>query len=284
MRYLLDTDTLVYWLKEDREIEARALAAGLDMLALSIVNWVMFLALAVYTYRTPDMRGYGLFKGTFKVDMEMCRDIMRLGVPVAGLVFIEAGLFAAMSVLSGIIGAKVLATHGAVIGWIAIPFVIALGLAEATMVRVAYAVGGSNMAAARDAGVVGMVMGSAVLAALTVVPIFYPEAIVAVFVASDDSAYDDLVVIASQLLVIAAIFQVFDGLQAIAARGLRGLRDTMAPLWVAAVGYWVLGIGSGSFLAFFLDMGAVGLWLGLAAGLMTTGTLLTWRFLYLSRT
>jgi len=62
---------------------------------------------------------------------------------------------------------------------------------------------------------------------------------------------------------IAAIFQVFDGLQAIAARALRGLRDSVVPLWIAGFGYWVLGIGGGSLLAFKFALGGAGLWWGL---------------------
>jgi MATE family multidrug resistance protein len=77
---------------------------------------------------------------------------------------------------------------------------------------------------------------------------------------------------------IAAIFQVFDGLQAIASHALRGIKDTVAPLWLAGFGYWVLGIGGGSLLTFPLGLGVVGLWWGLACGLIVTGSLLAWRF------
>jgi MATE family multidrug resistance protein len=83
-------------------------------------------------------------------------------------------------------------------------------------------------------------------------------------------------------LFIAAIFQVFDGMQAIAARALRAVKDNYAPLWIAGIGYWVFGIGGGTFLAFYLDMGGAGLWWGLALGLTVTGLLLAWRFHRLS--
>ena len=82
----------------------------------------------------------------------------------------------------------------------------------------------------------------------------------------------------------ALLGQVFDCLQAVASRALRGIKDTVVPLWLAGFGYWVLGIGGGSILAFPLGLGATGLWLGLAAGLITTGTLLAWRFERLTRT
>jgi MATE family multidrug resistance protein len=88
--------------------------------------------------------------------------------------------------------------------------------------------------------------------------------------------------LASALLLIAAVFGVFDGLQAVATRALRGLRDTVIPVWFAAVGYWGVGIGGGAVLAFPLGFGEEGLWWGLAGGLMATGIALTARFLVLT--
>ena len=82
---------------------------------------------------------------------------------------------------------------------------------------------------------------------------------------------------------IAAVFQVFDGAQVIAARSLRGLKDAFFPLWIGAFGYWVLGIGGGVLFAFPGELGGFGLWTGLAMGLIATACLLAWRFLAVSR-
>jgi MATE family multidrug resistance protein len=78
---------------------------------------------------------------------------------------------------------------------------------------------------------------------------------------------------------IAAVFQLFDGLQAVASRALRGMKDTLVPMWIASLGYWVLGVGCGWILCFPLGYGAVGLWWGLSIGLMVTGVALLWRLL-----
>ena len=88
---------------------------------------------------------------------------------------------------------------------------------------------------------------------------------------------------AIHFLLIGAIFQVFDGLQAIAARALRSLKDSVAPLWIAGFGYWVLGIGGGATMAFGFNMGGAGLWWGLAIGLAATGSMLAWRFHLISQ-
>ena len=113
---------------------------------------------------------------------------------------------------------------------------------------------------------------------LTLVPIFFSETIISIFINTNDPGYPEVASLAAQFLVIGAIFQVFDGLQAAAARALRALRDNIAPLWIAGFGYWVLGVGGGSLLAFKFELGGAGLWWGLAAGLFVTSNLLCWRF------
>jgi MATE family multidrug resistance protein len=191
-------------------------------------------------------------------------------------------LFSAVSILSGVLGVESLAAYEVLMGWIGIPFVIALGLAEATMVRVAYGVGRDSLAASRQAGLLGMVMGVVVLGLLIVIPLGLPELIARVFLDPGDPGFARVAALSAQLLVIAAIFQVFDGLQAIASRALRGLKDTVVPLWLAGFGYWVLGIGGGCLLTFPAGLGVQGLWWGLACGLIVTGSLLAWRFLRLT--
>jgi MATE family multidrug resistance protein len=250
--------------------------------ATTLVSWFMLAALALYAYRTPSLRGYGLFLGRLRFDLSACAEITWLGLPVAGLVVIEAGLFITVPILSGVLGVESLAAYEVLIGWIELPFVIALGLAEATMVRVAYGMGRDSLAAARQAGLLGMAMGVSVLGLLLVIPLGFPEFIARVFLDTEDPGFERVSALSTQLLMIAAIFQVFDGLQAIASHALRGIKDTVAPLCLAGFGYWVLGIGGGSLLTFPLGLGVVGLWWGLACGLIVTGSLLAWRFLRLT--
>ena len=113
---------------------------------------------------------------------------------------------------------------------------------------------------------------------LLLVPILIPETIIRIFINQEDPGYPEVAMLATQFLVIGAIFQVFDGLQAAAARALRALKDNIAPLWIAGFGYWVLGVGGGSLLAFKYELGGTGLWWGLAMGLFVTSNLLCWRF------
>lgn len=247
-------------------------------LATTLVSWLMFFCLTLYIFRKPGLRGYGIFKSNWRFDWPICAEIMRLGIPVAALVFLEAGLFIATSILSGIISAKTLAAYAVVMSWVGIPFVIALGMAEATMVLVARAVGRKQIHAVRRAGYLGMTLGAGLLILMVIVPLGLADQIINIFISPADPGFVEVSKLATQFLMIAAIFQVFDGLQAIASRALRGLKDSVAPLLIAGFGYWILGIGGGSLLAFHYAFGGAGLWWGLAIGLSVTASLLCWRF------
>ncbi len=146
------------------------------------------------------------------------------------------------------------------------------------MVRVAFQIGRRNPAGARLAGMVGLALGATVLTILIAAPLLMAEEFTRIFISADDPGFVDVSAIVVQLMMIAAIFQVFDGIQVIAARSLRGVKDTLAPLWIGAFGYWVMGIGVGWVLAFPMGYDGAGLWAGLALGIVTSACLLTWRF------
>jgi MATE family multidrug resistance protein len=146
------------------------------------------------------------------------------------------------------------------------------------MIRVAHAIGTGSMEKARRAGFLGMKLVVGITAALVIVPIQFSEQIIHVFISPDDPGYARVSTLASGFLQIAALFMVFDALQATSARALRGMKDNIMPLWIAGFGYWILGIGGGSILAFYFDMQGNGLWWGLAAGLAVAACLLTLRF------
>jgi MATE family multidrug resistance protein len=247
-------------------------------LSTTIVSWMMFLALFFHVYRKPLFRGYGIFKGRWQLHWPSCKEILWLGLPVAGLAFLEAGLFVATSILSGVIGAKTLAAYEIVMAWIGIPFVLAFGMAEATMIRVAQSIGAGDIQAARRSGFLGISVGVILISSLISIPVFFSEQIILVFISPDDPGFAEVATLATHFLFIGSLFIIFDGLQAIAARALRAMKDNFVPLWIAGFGYWFLGIGGGSVLAFHYEMGGAGLWWGLAAGLAVAATLLTLRF------
>ena len=150
------------------------------------------------------------------------------------------------------------------------------------MVRIAHSIGAGSMPAARQAGLLTFAIGVIALIIMAIVPVAYPHVLVGAFLSPDDPGFDDVLSMTTRLLILAAFFQVFDGLQVMAALALRGLKDTIVPLWCAGVGYWLFGIAGGWILAFPAGLGADGLWWGMAVGLVVTGSLLAGRFLLLT--
>jgi MATE family multidrug resistance protein len=162
--------------------------------------------------------------------------------------------------------------------WVALPVVISLGLSEAAMVRVSYWLGAGSPRAARQAGNLGMAIGVGIPFLLISVPLFLPQVITRTFLDAADPGYPQIAALVKSLLYIAAIFQIFDSLQTLAAHALRGLKDATMPLVIAGVGYWGIGLVASYVFAFRFGWGAHGLWWGVALGLGFTGTLLAWRF------
>jgi multidrug resistance protein, MATE family len=251
-------------------------------IAWSISMWCKFLCLGAYTIwlvRRERLTAHGWSSG----GLSKYLPLVALGLPVAGIVAMESGLFAATALLSGILGPVDLAAYQMVMGWIAVPFVISLGISEAAMVRVAFWMGADDPPAARQAGNLGMFVGVAIPLVLVLIPVLAPEIVTRIFLDTSDPDYLRIAELVSVLLIIAAIFQVFDGLQAIASHALRGLRDATIPFLIAGFGYWVVGMGSAYVMGFGLGWGSPGLWIGLAIGLAFTATLLAWRFELLAK-
>ncbi len=152
-----------------------------------------------------------------------------------------------------------------------------LGLGQAATVRVAFQLGAGAPSAARRAGFVALALGALFMVAAAVVLFAAPQTLIGFYLDLDDAANRGLVEIALRLFLIAALFQVFDGVQVIAVGALRGYADTAVPMLIAAIGYWAIGFAGGCVLAFPLGYGAVGLWSGLALGLAVVAILLTLR-------
>ncbi len=252
-------------------------------LAWAITTWLKVLCLGGHIFLLIRRQGLPLGRVAAALDLKAYLPLVRLGLPVAGIVAMEIGLFAVTALLSGAMGAAQLAAYQIVMGWISVPFVISLGFSEAAMVRVAYFAGARDQAAARQAGHLGMAVGVAVPLLLVLIPVFAPGQLMRVFLDPADPLYGQIAALVATLLLIGAVFQVFDSLQVIASHVLRGLKDAVVPMVIAAIGYWAVGLGGAYVLGFALGWGAPGLWWGLAMGLAFTAALLAWRFELLSR-
>jgi len=209
--------------------------------------------------------------------------ILRLGLPIGALLGLEIGVFVTTGVLMGLLGADALGAHQLVFNVAGLSFMVPLGIGQAATVRVAFQLGLGAPAAARRAGFVAVALGAAFMAMTGMLLWAAPRTLAGAYLDLADPANDGIVAFALQLFMIAAVFQVFDGVQVIAAGALRGYRDTAIPMLIAAIGYWAIGFAGGWLLAFPLGFGAIGLWLGLALGLGVVATALTIRLGFRAR-
>jgi MATE family multidrug resistance protein len=207
----------------------------------------------------------------------MRRTLLRLGVRIGLQLLAEVSVFAVASVLCGAIGKQAAAAHQVAITLAAFTFCVALGIAAATSVRVGFHVGRGDTPAARRAGFLGLGLGTAFMTASALTFLALPAPLASVL--TDDAA---VVGAAAPLVMIAAVFQLSDGAQTVAAGALRGAGDAQAPLLANVAGHYAVGLPIAVALGFTADLGAPGIWWGLCAGLTAVAASLTWRFAALS--
>jgi MATE family multidrug resistance protein len=270
-------NALLNWVLIYGHLGAPALGVAGSGYASAINQWLMLAGLALCTWMMPRLAALRVLRSAFAPRRIEMANILRLGLPIGGIMGIEVGVFLATGIVMGLLGAAALGAHQLVLNCASFTFMVPLGLSQAATVRVAYELGAGREFAARRAGFVALALGTLFMGATSAVLWIFPRAIIAVYVDVADPANRDVVQIAWWLIAIAALFQVFDGMQVIAAGALRGYKDTMTPMLLAGFGYWGAGFVGGWLLAFPLGYGPVGLWCGLALGLAVVAILLTLR-------
>jgi MATE family multidrug resistance protein len=238
----------------------------------------MFGALALVAVTDRRFRRYRIFGRFWRTDWTRYRDIWRLGLPIGMTLAFEVLVFNAAVLLMGLISAEALAAHSIALQIAAISFMIPLGFSQAVTVRVGLAHGAGNRDAITRAGWVPFVMGVSFMALMALVMILFPETLIGAFLDRNVPGNEEVIRLAIAYLAIAALFQVFDGAQAIAAGMLRGLQDTRVPMIYAGLGYWLIGLSSSVALAFPMGLEGTGVWLGLAAGLAAVSVMMIWRW------
>ncbi|TPW30356.1 MATE family efflux transporter [Pararhizobium mangrovi] len=241
-------------------------------------NTIIFVLLALVAGKARAYRAYALFTRMWRADWPVFAEVLRLGFPVATTIIAEVGLFTMSSLMMGWLGTVALAAHGIVLQITAIAFMVPLGLSQAATVRVGQAHGsGDRQALARAAGAV---VALGVVVSLAGAALFWlvPKWLIGLFLDENDPLSGRVLAAAVPFLAVAACFQLADCMQVLGAGLLRGLRDTRVPMMLALFSYWIVGMPMAYILAFKLDYGGVGVWLGLAGGLVTAAILATWRF------
>ena len=270
-------NALLNWVLIFGHLGAPTLGVAGSGYASAINQWLILAGLALCIRLTPSLAALRVLRGALVARRAEMANILLLGLPIGGMRGIEVGVFMTAGILMGLLGAAALGAHQLVLNCAGITFMVPLGLSQAATVRVAYELGASRAFGARRAGFLALALGIGFMGATSMVLWAVPEAIIGVYLDIADPANRETVQIARRLIAIAAIFQVFDGMQVIAAGVLRGYRDTMVPMLLATFGYWGVGFAGCWLLAFPLGYGPVGLWWGLALGLAVVAILLTLR-------
>ena len=251
--------------------------------ATSIVYTFMALVMICFLQLSPLFSRYRVFSRLRRPDPRFFAEIFRIGWPIGASYGIEGGLFSITALLIGLISTVELAAHQIAIQCAAYTFMVPMGIGIASSVRVGQSVGRGMPQAARRAGFSGILLAFAFMTCTAVVFWIWPAQIVSLYLDVGDVANQEVVQISITLLGVAAVFQVFDGVQVASSGALRGLKDTRTPMLLAFFSYWGIGLVSGYLLGFYAGGNAVGLWWGLVLGLAAASVLLTLRFHRMTR-
>ena len=251
---------------------------GAPALGVDGAGWATCLARAcmvIVLAAAVARRGVRPWTLTAGVRIAGLRRILGLGWPAATQVTLEYGAFAAVTMLAGRLEPSTLAAHQIVANLAGLTYMVPLGVASAGAVRVGHAVGRRDAAGASGAGWTAIALGAGFMASAAAAFLAAPRALLGIF------TIDGRVVEAGlTLIVVVALFQIFDGLQGVATGALRGLGDTRTPMLLNLAGHWLIGLPVGCLLCFRIGWGVVGLWIGISTGLVLVGSLVTaiwWR-------
>jgi MATE family multidrug resistance protein len=243
-----------------------ALGVAGSAYSTSISRWVMFLYLLIASRRrlAPYWRGFT----AEALGMRGYRMMLHIGLPIGFHNSVELLVFVTVAFLMGRIGVRELAGHQIAINLASLSFMVPLGVSGAAATRVGNAIGRGSMPEARQAAAACLLLGGGVMVIFALVFGAFPEALARLY--TRDAG---VIAMAAALLPIAAVFQVFDGLQVVGAGVLRGAADTAFPAGIALVGFWVIGLPAGWALGFPARLGPQGLWWGLTIGLAAVAVL-----------
>ena len=249
---------------------APAMGAFGSAWATTVSRYVLFLGLLVADRRE-------LLPLLSRVDPEALRlqpllAMARLGAPIGIQIQLELAAFGVIGLLMGGLGTIEIAAHQVAINLASLTFMVPLGVASASAVRVGHAVGRADDHEARRAAASAMVCGAGFMACTALLFLALPRALAGVYTSDVQ-----VVALAAALIPIAGVFQIFDGVQVVSSGILRGLGDTRAPMVINVLGFWLVGMPVSLGLAFPLELGPRGLWWGLVAGLAAVAALLLLR-------
>jgi MATE family multidrug resistance protein len=255
-------------------------AMGLDGAGWATLAARLTMAFAMTTYilTAPALRAFQPKRWFARFHPRRFRELLHLGWPIALQHLLEVGAFASAGLMMGWINAESIAAHQIAITCAATTFMFALGTGMAVSIRVGHSWGAAQFSRIRRIAFGGTLVGAGIMAAFGLSFVLCGELIASWFVESPT-----VLRLAASLLIVAAFFQVADGIQVVSLSALRGLGDVRTPAAIAGLAYWIIALPVGGWLAFKGNLGAVGIWIGLAIGLGTAAVLLMARFIRMTR-
>jgi len=237
--------------------------------ATCISRAYMAAVLLIAIVRHDRRYGTGLWSVASRPDLARIRRLLALGLPAAMQLLLEVGAFSAASALAGKLGALPLAAHQIALNTASFTFMVPLGISSAAAIRVGQALGRHDPPAAARAGWTALALGVSFMACAATLMLTVPHWVARIYTP------DATVVAASAaLLMVAAFFQLFDGMQVVSIGALRGTGDTRTAMLSHLVADWFIGLPLGYFLAFHAGFGVAGLWAGLSVAMILVGSVL----------
>lgn len=233
----------------------------------------MMIAMAAYVLRAPRFKPYLSHFKLFYIDFSQVKKILTIGAPVAMQYVFEVGAFAAAALIAGKIGAVEQASHQVAITLASMAYMMASGVASAATIKTGHSLGKGNIVRVRKFANVSYQLALVFMICTALIFTIFNKQLPVIF--SDDQA---VISISASLLIIAGLFQLFDGVQVVGLGVLRGIGDVNIPTLITFFAYWVIGVPSAYLLAIHADIGIKGVWYGLTLGLLTSSLLLFFRY------
>ena len=248
----------------------------LDGAGIASLNTRIFLgvAMVIYVMYSKKYKEYDPSLKFHSINIPVIKNVIRVGIPTGLQMFFEIGAFSFAAVMIGWLGANALAAHQIALNMASVSFMIILGIASAATIRVGNYQGAKNFSELKRAGKVAISLGVGIMALFGLIFIIFRNQLPLLYI--DDV---EVVSISASLLIFAALFQIFDGTQAVGLGILRGMIDVKIPMVMAFIAYWVISIPVGYVLGFKFDLGPEGVWIGLSVGLTVAAIFFTARFI-----
>jgi MATE family multidrug resistance protein len=241
--------------------------------ASALVIFIQALVFSIITAKHRWFSGLQIFHQLDRIDFQEIKHVLAIGLPIGIALLAEGGFFSVVTMMASRLEPEVIAAHQISLNFSSLTFMIPLGVSMAITIRVGNAIGRKSKEDTRRAGMIGILMVLVIQLHIAGFMFLFPELVAKMY--SQDPKVQLLAV---QLIFLAAIFQLSDGIQVASAGALRGIKDTAFLMYSTTIAFWLFGFAASWWFCFRENLGASGLWIGLIFGLTVAALLNFFRF------